>query len=159
MNIEVLTLSTLNLLVIFILISLSLLGRRKEKAKLKIEKLKASEKDEDTTSLQVREIVTDRDTKEANFEGGDSESEVVEVDTSIRFSKDEIKILQYLLDKNGEAYQVELYKNLNIPKSTVTRILRKLVDRGLIVIERRGKYNYVKLTDRSYVKNLLNSTG
>lgn len=159
MNVEVVILSTLNLLAILILISLSLLGRRRGKTKLKTEELRVSERSEDTTSLQVKEVVVDRSVKGINFEKDDSENEVIEISTSTRFSKDEVKILQYLLDKSGEAYQVELYKNLNIPKSTVTRILRKLVDRGLIIIERRGKYNYVKLTDRSYVKNLLDSTG
>ncbi|OYT26884.1 MAG: hypothetical protein B6V02_00840 [Thermoprotei archaeon ex4572_64] len=112
MNVEVVILSTLNLLAILILISLSLLGRRRGKTKLKTEELRVSERSEDTTSLQVKEVVVDRSVKGINFEKDDSENEVIEISTSTRFSKDEVKILQYLLDKSGEAYQVELYKNL-----------------------------------------------
>lgn len=72
-----------------------------------------------------------------------------------KLSGDEIKILQYLISKDGEAFQSELYRNLGIPKSTVVRILRRLVDQGLVRVERRGKYNYVYTTDKDYINSLL----
>ena len=64
------------------------------------------------------------------------------VSDQVKLSVEELKIIKFLLNKGGEAYQVEIYKTLNLPKSSTSRILRRLAERGLIEIERRGKYNY-----------------
>lgn len=62
----------------------------------------------------------------------------------LRLNVDEIKVLRYLLSKgNKPVIQSTIGKELNIPKSTLFRIVRRLNELGLINVEKRGKYNYV----------------
>ncbi len=68
---------------------------------------------------------------------------------------DDMKVLKFLVDKGGEAYQVEIYKTLGMPKSTVAKIVRRLSERGYIVVERRGRYNYIKLVDREKIRKIV----
>ncbi len=64
-------------------------------------------------------------------------------------TEDEREILKFLLRRNGEAYQSEIYRELNMPKSTVTRLLRRLSEKGVVRIERKGRYNYVRLVSKN----------
>ncbi len=68
---------------------------------------------------------------------------------------DEVKILRFLVERGGEAYQMEIYKTLGMPKSTVTKIIRRLSERGLLTVERRGRYNYVKLIDKDKIGRIV----
>ncbi|GEM_PF-4272360 len=73
-----------------------------------------------------------------------------------QLTQDELRILQFLVERGGESYQMEIYRTLNLPKSTVTKIVHRLSERGLLVVERKGRYNYVKLKNVELVKQLVN---
>ncbi len=72
-----------------------------------------------------------------------------------QLTQDELRVLRFLVEKGGECYQMEIYRTLKLPKSTVTKIVHRLSERGLLIIERRGRYNYVKLRDLQSVKNIV----
>ena len=68
------------------------------------------------------------------------------VNTLINFlNKDEKKILEFLIDNNGKAFQSEISRLEGIGKLKSHRVLAKLIDRGVIETEKHGKTNIVKL--------------
>jgi uncharacterized membrane protein len=68
---------------------------------------------------------------------------------------EELRVLSLVMDRNGEIYQAEIARELNVPKSTVSRIIRRLQDRGLITTRRIGRLSYIEITDTDYVADLL----
>ncbi|WP_188602696.1 helix-turn-helix domain-containing protein [Vulcanisaeta souniana] len=70
-------------------------------------------------------------------------------------NEDEISVLSFLLSKGGETYQAEIARELGLPKSTVSRIIRRLHDKGLVTVRRVSKYSYVQITDMDYVSDLI----
>ncbi|MCG2863373.1 MAG: MarR family transcriptional regulator [Vulcanisaeta sp.] len=76
---------------------------------------------------------------------------------SIRvIDEDEVKVLAFLLSRGGETYQAEIARELGLPKSTVSRIIRRLYEKGLITVRRVGRFSYVRITDVDYVNELIN---
>ncbi len=73
-----------------------------------------------------------------------------------QLSQDELRVLKFLVEKGGECYQMEIYRTLGLPKSTVTKIVHRLSEKGLIAVERRGRYNYVRIIQKERVKKLVN---
>ncbi|NPB00667.1 MAG: MarR family transcriptional regulator [Crenarchaeota archaeon] len=72
-----------------------------------------------------------------------------------QLSHDEVRVLKFLLERGGECYQMEIYRTLGLPKSTVTKIVHRLSEKGILIVERRGRYNYVKLRQKDLVKKLV----
>ncbi|MFP3216109.1 MAG: MarR family transcriptional regulator [Vulcanisaeta sp.] len=70
--------------------------------------------------------------------------------------EDEVKVLAFLLSRGGETYQAEIARELGLPKSTVSRIIRRLYEKGLITVRRVGRFSYVRITDVDYVNELIN---
>lgn len=68
---------------------------------------------------------------------------------------DEIKVLKYLVDKGIETYQAEIARELGLPKSTVSRIIRRLYEKNLIIIKRSGRITYIQVVDPDYVSDVL----
>ncbi|RLF21846.1 MAG: hypothetical protein DRN15_04265 [Thermoprotei archaeon] len=64
---------------------------------------------------------------------------------SSEISEEEREILNALKRLGGEAYQYEVARMVNLPKTTLWRHVRRLADKGLIEIEKRGRQNYLKL--------------
>ncbi len=60
---------------------------------------------------------------------------------------DEIEraIVEELKRRGGEAYQHEIMRKLEYPRTTVWRHIKKLEEKGVVKIEKRGKHNYLKL--------------
>ncbi|MFP3484504.1 MAG: MarR family transcriptional regulator [Vulcanisaeta sp.] len=76
---------------------------------------------------------------------------------SIRvIDEDEVKVLAFLLSRGGETYQAEIARELGLPKSTVSRIIRRLYEKGLITVRRVGRFSYVRITDVDYANELIN---
>ncbi len=46
-----------------------------------------------------------------------------------------------------------------MPKSTVSRIIRRLHDKGLITVRRVGRFSYVQVTDIDYVSDIVSRLG
>lgn len=57
------------------------------------------------------------------------------------------QILHYLRGRGGVAYQVDIVKDLELPKSTVHKALKRLAEKGLVEIRRQGKANMVTLKE------------
>ena len=74
-------------------------------------------------------------------------------------NEDELRVLSYLLSKGGDAYQAEIARELGLPKSTVSRIIRRLHDKGLITVRRVGRFSYVQITDIDYVSDIISKSG
>ena len=74
-------------------------------------------------------------------------------------NEDEVRVLSYLLSKGGDAYQAEIARELGLPKSTVSRIIRRLHDKGLITVRRVGRFSYVQITDIDYVSDIISKSG
>ncbi len=60
---------------------------------------------------------------------------------------DERKILSELIKNKGTLLQSDIVKNTGFGRVKVTRILKRLEDRGVVVRERFGKKNKIKLVD------------
>ncbi|MEM4481347.1 MAG: MarR family transcriptional regulator [Desulfurococcaceae archaeon] len=46
--------------------------------------------------------------------------------------------------------QAEIVKETGLPKSSVSRRIKRLEDDGIVAVKRVGKYNYISLTDKGY---------
>ena len=73
-------------------------------------------------------------------------------------NEDEVRVLSYLLSRGGEAYQAEIARELELPKSTVSRIIRRLHEKGLVTVRRVSRFSYVQVTDIDYVSDLINKS-
>jgi len=54
------------------------------------------------------------------------------------------RILAYLRERGG-AYESEIARELGIPRTTVFRAVRRLEEAGLVVVEKRGGKNFVRI--------------
>ncbi len=61
-------------------------------------------------------------------------------------NKDEKKIVEVLIENNGKIFQSEISRIEGIGKLKSHRIIQKLVDRNVIVVEKHGKTNIIKLS-------------
>ena len=115
----------------------------------------------------------DKDTEKAQINRSSSVINQLEFDTVNRnrgstvdvnelitnINEDEVRVLSYLLSKGGDAYQAEIARELGLPKSTVSRIIRRLHDKGLITVRRVGRFSYVQITDIDYVSDIISKSG
>jgi uncharacterized membrane protein len=62
---------------------------------------------------------------------------------------DEKRIYKEILDSNGEILQNRLVQKTNLSKVKVTRIIHRLAFKGLVVKERHGLTNKIKLKEPS----------
>ncbi len=74
------------------------------------------------------------------------------------FTDDELMVMKYLLENDGQALQASIGKDLNIPKASLSRMVKRLAENGLLAVEKRGRYNYVLITNREYVEKIIKSS-
>ncbi|BDR92591.1 helix-turn-helix transcriptional regulator [Vulcanisaeta souniana] len=55
------------------------------------------------------------------------------------------EVLRALMDMNGEAYQSDLQRKLNLPKATLWRAIRRLENSGYVQVIKEGRVNRIKL--------------
>ena len=60
-------------------------------------------------------------------------------------SEEERAIVEALRRRGGKAYQYEIARDVNLPKTTLWRHVRRLSQMGVIELEKHGKQNYLKL--------------
>ncbi len=72
-------------------------------------------------------------------------------DSSHLLRDDERKIVQLLLENDGQMRQYELDHMTGLNKVRVHRILKALEDRGVVEIQKIGKVNNVRLRKGLYV--------
>ena len=61
-------------------------------------------------------------------------------------NRDEKLVVQKLLENNGKVLQAEISRIESLGKVRSHRVVQKLVDRGVIEVEKYGKTNTIKLT-------------
>ncbi len=54
-------------------------------------------------------------------------------------------VLRALMDMNGDAYQSDLQRKLNLPKATLWRAIRRLENSGYVQVIKEGRVNRIKL--------------
>jgi len=60
-------------------------------------------------------------------------------------TEEEEAIVEALKRRGGEAYQFEIARELPYPKTTLWKYVKKLEEKGVIIIEKRGPQNYLIL--------------
>ena len=118
-----------------------------EKRVEQVGKSEIEEKTEEELTSVPEPVIVERD------ESSEEEDKVRKLIAQL--SQDEIRVLRFLLEKGGECYQMEIYRTLGLPKSTVTKIVHRLSEKGILIVERRGRYNYVKLCQKDLVRKLV----
>lgn len=99
----------------------------------------------------VNQLEFDRPSRNPQITVSTESSESIRV-----IDEDEVKVLAFLLSRGGETYQAEIARELGLPKSTVSRIIRRLYEKGLITVRRVGRFSYVRITDVDYANELIN---
>ncbi|WP_297549101.1 MarR family transcriptional regulator [Thermococcus sp.] len=64
---------------------------------------------------------------------------------NLGLTDDEINALLYVYDHGGKARQADVRKALGIPKTTAWRMFKRLEEKGLVRVYKRGKENWVEL--------------
>jgi uncharacterized membrane protein len=101
----------------------------------------------------VNQLEFDRPSRNPQITVSTESSESIRV-----IDEDEVKVLAFLLSRGGETYQAEIARELGLPKSTVSRIIRRLYEKGLITVRRVGRFSYVRITDVDYANELINKS-
>lgn len=66
-------------------------------------------------------------------------------DVPARLSEEEADIIRFLKKSGGKAYQSDIMRALGIPKTTTWRYVKKLEEKNLVKIEKKGGKNLVVL--------------
>jgi uncharacterized membrane protein len=80
-----------------------------------------------------------------------------EVDIDKLFEKEkylrpeEVQVIHFLAGKNGTAFEAELYENLNLPRTTTWRLLKRLEKMQIVDIRKHRRQNVVTIR-KKYLK-------
>jgi uncharacterized membrane protein len=80
-----------------------------------------------------------------------------EVDVDKLFEKEkhlrpeEKQVIQFLAEKNGTAFEAELYEKLNLPRTTTWRLLKRLEKMAIVDIQKSRRQNIVSIR-KKYLK-------
>jgi len=64
---------------------------------------------------------------------------------------EEIKVIRFLAEKNGTAFEAELYEKLNLPRTTTWRLLKRLEKMAIVDIRKSRRQNVVSIR-KKYMK-------
>ncbi len=65
---------------------------------------------------------------------------------------EEIQVISFLAEKHGTALEAELYEKLNLPRTTMWRLLKRLQTMGIVNITKARRQNTVSIK-KKYLKN------
>jgi uncharacterized membrane protein len=65
--------------------------------------------------------------------------------------QDETQVIKYLANKNGKAFEAELFELLNLPRTTTWRLIRRLEGLEIVHIKKSRRQNIVLIRDK-YLK-------
>ncbi|AEC52431.1 hypothetical protein PNA2_1516 [Pyrococcus sp. NA2] len=75
-----------------------------------------------------------------------SEDKLRRLAREYNLNDDELNAIIYLIQSGGRCRQAELRKALNLPKTTVWRMIRRLEQMGLVKLYKVGRENWIELT-------------
>jgi len=64
---------------------------------------------------------------------------------------EEVQVIQFLAEKNGKAFEAELYEKLNLPRTTTWRLLKRLEKMAVVDIKKSRRQNIVSIR-KKYMK-------
>lgn len=65
---------------------------------------------------------------------------------------DEVKVVHFLAEKNGEAFEAELYDKLELPRTTTWRLLKRLEKMEIVEIRKSRRQNIISIK-KKYLKS------
>jgi uncharacterized membrane protein len=64
---------------------------------------------------------------------------------------EEVQVIRFLAEKNGTAFEAELYEKLNLPRTTAWRLLKRLEKMEIVDIRKSRRQNIVAIR-KKYMK-------
>jgi uncharacterized membrane protein len=64
---------------------------------------------------------------------------------------EEVQVIRFLAEKNGTAFEAELYEKLNLPRTTTWRLLKRLEKMAIVDIRKSRRQNVVSIR-KKYMK-------
>ena len=65
--------------------------------------------------------------------------------------QEEVQVIHFLAEKNGTAFEAELYEKLNLPRTTTWRLLKRLEKMEIVDIKKSRRQNIISIR-RKYMK-------
>jgi uncharacterized membrane protein len=90
-------------------------------------------------SLKPKEVET----------GGVDVDKLFERETDLR--QEEVQVIRFLAEKNGSAFEAELYERLALPRTTTWRLLKRLEKMEIVEIRKTRRQNIVSIR-KKYMK-------
>jgi uncharacterized membrane protein len=87
--------------------------------------------------------------RKKNAKSEEPQESVVDIDKLFEREKDlrpeEAQVLRFLADKNGKAFEAELYEKLNLPRTTTWRLLKRLEKMEIVDIRKSRRQNIISI--------------
>jgi uncharacterized membrane protein len=64
---------------------------------------------------------------------------------------EEVQVIHFLAEKNGTAFEAELYEKLNLPRTTTWRLIKRLQKMEIVIVTKSRRQNIVSIK-RKYLK-------
>ena len=65
--------------------------------------------------------------------------------------QEEVQVIHFLAEKNGTAFEAELYEKLNLPRTTTWRLLKRLEKMEIVDIKKSRRQNIISIR-KKYMK-------
>lgn len=65
---------------------------------------------------------------------------------------EEMEAVQFIASKDGQALEADLYSNLNLPRTTTWRMVRRLEEMGIVKIDKFRRQNLIIIRERYEIK-------
>lgn len=66
----------------------------------------------------------------------------------VMFNRIPIGVMKVVNSNSKRKSMIEIYRNTNSVYNHITKVIRRLVDLGLLTLEREGRYNFIELTPK-----------
>lgn len=60
-------------------------------------------------------------------------------------TSDEREVIRYIFEKGGTAFETEIWERFDLPRTSLWRMVKRLEDRGIVVVKKVGFQNKVEL--------------
>jgi uncharacterized membrane protein len=90
--------------------------------------------------------------RKKNAKSEEPQDGVVDIDKLLKREKDlrqeEVQVIRFLAEKNGKAFEAELYEKLDLPRTTTWRLLKRLEKMEIVDIRKSRRQNIVSIRKR-----------
>ena len=64
---------------------------------------------------------------------------------------EEVQVIRFLADRNGTAFEAELYEAMNLPRTTTWRMIKRLQSMEIVDVRKSRRQNIVSIR-KKYLK-------